>query len=190
MCSSDLFRGEPQAGIGQATVLPLGLVRQPHRRTVLDLRPVAVGREQRELCPGAVLKIVWLAAGGLLGDGVTRFGQVTAGFVLHQTVFRDHQGQPTIDDGLRRDQLLDIPHLWELQLEGQAGGGERLAPEIIQRAAVEHVEAEVAADSQPRVPQKGQMADIPRQSGGDTQFFSVGQPPAELRFISDRKSVV
>ena len=28
------------------------------------------------------------------------------------------------------------------------------------------------------------MADIPRQSGGDTQFFSVGQPPAELRFIS------
>ena len=38
-------------------MLPLGLVRQPHRRTVLDLRPVAVGREQRELCPGAVLKI-------------------------------------------------------------------------------------------------------------------------------------
>ena len=165
-------------------MLPLGLVRQPHRRTVLDLRPVAVGREQREFCPGAVLKIVWLAAGSLLGDGVTRFGQVTAGFILHQTVFRDHQGQSAVDDGLCRDQLLDVPHLWEPQLEGQAGGGELLAPEIVQRAAVEHVEAEVTADSQPRVPQKGQVADVPRQSGGDAQFFGVGQPPAELGFIS------
>ena len=145
---------------------------------------MAVGREQRELCPGAVLKIVWLAAGSLLGDGVTRFGQVTAGFILHQTVFRDHQGQPAVDDGLCRDQLLDVPHLWEPQLEGQAGGGELLAPEIVQRAAVEHVEAEVTADSQPRVPQKRQMADVPRQSGGDAQLFGVSQPRPELGFIS------
>ena len=110
---------------------------------------MAVGREQRELCPGAVLKIVWLAAGSLLGDGVTRFGQGTAGFILHQTVFRDHQGQAAVDNGLRRQNLLNIPQLGKPQLKGQAGRGQAFLPQIIQRMAVEYVQAGIAANPQP-----------------------------------------
>ena len=78
---------------------------------------------------------------------------------------------------------MDIPQLGEPQLKGQAGGGKPFLPQIVQGAAVEHVEPVIAANDQPGVPQKGQVADVARQGRGNAQLFGVGQPGAELGLV-------
>ena len=164
-------------------MLPLRFIRQPYRRAVLDLRPMAISGEKGKSRPGAVLQIVGFTAGSLPGNGGVLFTEAAAGLILYQTVFRDHQGQAAVDNGLRRQNLLNIPQLGKPQLKGQAGGGQPFLPQIIQRTAVEYVQAEIAVDPQPAVPQDGQVADVPSQRGGDAQRSGVGQPLAELRFV-------
>ena len=129
---------------------------------------MAVGREERKFRTGAILQEVELPAGGLLRNGGAVLTETAAGFVLYQTVFGNHQGQAAIDDGLRRKNLPDIPQLGEAQLKGQADRGEPLLPQVIHGAAVEHVQAVIAVYAQSGVPQKGQMADVSGQRGGDS----------------------
>ena len=156
------LRCEAEAGKAKAAVPPVRLVRKPEGGAVLQLRPVAVGREKGKAGAGAVLKVVGFAAGGVLRNGGAAFTEAAAGPVLHEAVFRDHQRQAAIDNGLCRNHLLHIPHLGEAQLKGQAGGGKILAPEIVQSAAVEHVEAEIAGNGQAAVPQQRQVAEVAR----------------------------
>ncbi|MPM14926.1 hypothetical protein SDC9_61290 [bioreactor metagenome] len=148
--------GKPQPGIAQPKPLPVVPVAEIQRLAVFHLRPVTPDGEKRKGRAGAVRQCV----GAFTGAACP---------IADQAVFRDHQGKPSIDDGLRRQNFRQVADLCPPQLKGQCRGLEALALKISQRPPVEDVQAKIPVKGKSFFPQQRQMPQVSHQRGGDTQ---------------------
>ena len=144
---------------------------------------MAVDAQHGEGGSGAVHQGVALGAGGLGGDAAAGFVQLAAQVILHQAIFRDHQRQAAIDDGLRGEDLFQVPDLGKTQLKGDAGALEPLVPKICKRAGIEYIQPEIAHHLHPRLPSQGEVADITCGNGCNAFFLYGGEMFQQFIFI-------
>ena len=102
-------------------------VGEVERLGVLDLTAAAVGLHHRELRAAPV-------------GQARHFVAAMAESIFHDAVFRDHQRQAAVDDGLAGKALLKIADLLVAQLKGDGGGVQPLLFEKGQRDRVEDIE--------------------------------------------------
>ena len=165
------FSGEAQADMAKAqTGIILLFVAEHHRFAVI--KGVAASRlgEEGKLAAGLVRKEMLPFLAGAFSrspaDGA---------------VFKDHQGQTAIDNGLAGQSLAHIPHLGEGHFKGQGGALEPLGFQLFQRLGIHDVQPKITPQGKAAFLQEGGMAHIGAHHLADPRLFALAQHRKERR---------
>ena len=98
-----------------------------------------------------------------------------SGVVVDDAVFHDHQGQPSVDNGLQRDGLGQVPDLGQFQLKGGGGRRNTQALELLEGLAVVDADAKVAGHGEAQIQRPLHPVQSTSQSLGNPQVLEYLQ---------------